>query len=122
MQEGVEYIRAAGAHSRDRELDRELPAVAVQRLQLDAPADQRTLAGLQEALQGPVVRAAVARRQDRLGEVAAERLLLRPTEGHLRLRVPRGDAPGRVDRDERVVGGVHDLTEVLLGLAQRLLG
>jgi hypothetical protein len=56
VQERVEGVGATDLHCADRELHGKLATVAVQRLELDAPAEQRPLAGLDEPLQPAVVR------------------------------------------------------------------
>ena len=62
------------------------------------------------------VRLAKRRRDDRLGEVAAERLLARPAERLLRLRVPGDDDAVGVHADERVVRGVEDQVRARVAL------
>jgi hypothetical protein len=76
---------------RDRDLDRELAAVAMERRELEPLVDHRRIAGREEAREPAHVRLAVGLGDDRVGEHAPDRFLARPAEGRSRLRVPRRD-------------------------------
>ena len=91
----------------------------MQAAQLEPAIHDRRLAGLEEALHPLEVRLAKRRRDDRLGEVAADRLLARPAERLLGLRVPGDDDAVGVHADEGVVRGVED--QVRAGVALRHL-
>ena len=92
---------------------------AMQAAQLEPPIDDRRLAGREKSPHPLEVRFAERRRDDRLGEVAADRLLARPAERLFRLCVPADDAAVGVHADERVVRGVED--QVGAGVALRHL-
>ena len=108
VQEGVEGGGVGVAVVADRDLDRELVAVAVDRAQLGARVKDRALSGAQEALDAVPVGLAVALGHDRVGQRAAQHLVAGIPERPLRRLVPVDDPAGRVDRDERVVRGVQD--------------
>jgi hypothetical protein len=82
----------------DRDLYRELAAVAAQGGHLQAPAQDARLAGA-GAGQGPPVSRAVRRRDDERCELLTHRLGARPSERGLGGVVPLDDEPVGVDHD-----------------------
>jgi hypothetical protein len=121
VQERVEGETLLHLDRRDRQLDRELVAVAVQRRQLQPPPQHRPLAGGEEALEAEAVGRSQTVGDDRLGQLATERLAARPAEARFGLGVPAGDPAARVDRDEGVVGVLDDLAgPVVAALEGRL--
>src|SRR5713101_2439145 len=72
MDESVEGVGFSHAQGRDRHFHRELMAVAMQGGKLDALVKYRSLAGGQEMPQAAVMRLAVSRRNNGLGQVSAE--------------------------------------------------
>ncbi len=92
--------------------------VTVQSAQLEPPVHHGSHAGGAEAPQALGVGHAVARRDDRFGQVPPERLLARPAEGLFSLAVPPGDAAIHADRDDGVERRVHDQASPFLAGAQ----
>ena len=95
--ESVEHEAVAAPQRGNAQFDLDLLAVAPQRLDFDAAAENRAFAGAQEALAGPTCE----RRGARPGmissqRVPADRFVARPAEDLLGLRVPvRDDAAAR---------------------------
>ena len=119
-QERPEEIPVVSPHrQRDGDFDRELVAVPMEAAQLEPAIDDRRLAGGEKTLHPLQVRLTKCRRNDRLGEVAAERFFAGPAESLLRLRVPADDEARLVHADERIVGGVEN--QVGAGIALRHL-
>ena len=71
LDEGVEEVRLATGDLPDGQLDGELVAVAMQGHELDAPADDGRLAGVEEPPQPVTVRVAQGDRDDRVGDLPA---------------------------------------------------
>ena len=114
VQQRVEGVAVVRAHRGDGELDGELAAVAMQRRELEPPAENPAVAGGQEVLEAPEVRRPVALGEDCLGEGAPDRLGARPAEDGLRLPVPIDDHAQVVGRDELLAPGVPGREHVLL--------
>ncbi len=122
LQKGVEGMAGVRLESRDRQLDGKLVAVTMKRRQLEALADDRPLAGRQEALDSPPVSLALGHGDDRSGQVSTDRLVAGPAEALLRLWIPVRHDAGRVDRDEGVVRGLQDLSRLPPTRLQSRLG
>ena len=78
--EGAEQPRALKAHRRDRELDGDLSPVAAQAGDLDALVQDRPFAARQEVRQSALMRIAMARRNDRRGQLPPHHIRRRPSE------------------------------------------
>src|SRR5688572_16115894 len=63
----------------------------------------------------------MSRGHDRLGEIAADRILAPPPERRLGLRVPVADRAVGLDRDEGVMSGLEDTAGLALAGRQRRL-
>ena len=111
----TEDPRVGEAKRRDRELDRNLSAVATQPGNLDAPVQDGPLARREEVGEPALVRLAVARRDDRRGQRPPQHLRGGPPEHPLRLGAPATDCPRTVHRDHGVQGGVDDRLQARLG-------
>lgn len=120
VQEGMEDVRVAGPHRRDRQLDQQLVAIAVKGFDLEALIEHRTLAGVQKMLEPAQVAPSVALRDDRLGEDPPDRLLARPAEGGLSLAIPIDHEPARVHRHVRLVGAVENRSPSVAGRGFRV--
>ena len=83
-----EHGRLAGADAVDRDLDRELAAVGPHAQQLEAPPEDRRLAGLDVARQRPAVRRSQRRGDDQLRHLAADHVRRLATEDPLGRGVP----------------------------------
>jgi hypothetical protein len=94
--------------ARDRHLDRELVAVAVEGAQLNALTEDRPLAGAQKSLQAAAVGLAEALRDDRVGHGTAQHLLAGEPERALGRAVELHDPPVGIHRHERFVRSVED--------------
>ena len=97
-----EHGLAVALDARDRQLDRELPALLVHAGELHAAAQDRGPARLEVPGERRPVPLAQVLRDDQLGDVASERLLARVAERPLRGRVELPDDPPAVDDDHGV--------------------
>ncbi len=79
-----EHRRIAAGDSRDRDLDRELAAVATHPGQLEPAVEDSGLAGLDVAREPGLMVLAQLRRDDQLGKCLADHLVARIAEGVLR--------------------------------------
>ena len=123
---GREHGGAGNVDSADRELGRELGPVRAHCLNLDPAAEERTRARrrpeLGPALERPSMRLARRRRNDQLGELAAENVLLRVSERALGRAVELEDEPTVVDGDHGVERRIEDRARQCAGIsAQRCL-
>ena len=120
--DAAEEAPVRGLPGRERELDRELGAVRAQADDLDGLADDaRGLRALGHAADAGVVhRAEALRHQHR--QRAADDVGLAQPEHALRGRVPGQHAAVVAGGDHRVVRGLGERAEALLGVAQRRLG
>ena len=120
--ECVEHVAAQAAQCRDGELDPELAAVAPDRFDLEALAQDCGLAGVEKAFEPRLVTRAVRGRHDRGGERPPDRLGARPAEHRLGLPVPLRDVAGLVHLHEGIERRVDDPARHLLAFRERLLG
>lgn len=111
-QEAKEQTLAGEVGGSDRQLDREFVARGTEADNLDAPIEQRPLARGHIMSKASVVRFAVARRNDELAKLSADRLVARPAEGGFGDCVPSGDHPVLCHHDHGVESGVEDGGEV----------
>ncbi len=119
-QERVEGPAAVDLDRVHGQLDQELQAGLVDGRHLDALAEDRPLAGLDEAPERLLVRRAQAAGDDVLGEALAEDRLALPAERALGLRVPADHAPLGVHRDQAVDRAVDHPPQVGLAALERL--
>ena len=108
VEERVEDRGPAYARRRDAQLDRNLAAVTVKGGELEAASGEADLPALEKPLHSPVVGFAVALGDDQLRHRTSACLLAGPAEGLLGGLVPGDDGARRVDRHERLVGGLED--------------
>ena len=120
-EEAVEQDALAAAQRGDAEFGGEILAVAPQRADFAAVAENLALPGTHESVERRLQLAAFQFGDDQLDEVLAERVLPRPSEDLLGLRIPVQDASALVDLDEGIERGVDDAARQLLAFAQRLL-
>ena len=92
---------------RDPQFDRKLGAAAVQRRQLEAPADISPLAGLQKPLQSREMRRAIPFGDDQLGQCAADNLGMRPAEQFGRALIPLADRAVTLHDHDGIERGVQ---------------
>ena len=90
----------------------------MQRRQLEAPVEDRRLTGGVKATHPFDVRTSKVRRDDRVREIAANRLGPRPPEGRSGLRVPVDDPSLCIDADEGVVRRIQNRVGARLALGQ----
>jgi hypothetical protein len=118
----AEHRRAGQIHARDRQLHRDLPAAGGERGHLDAPAEQRALAGLQVAGEPGAVPIAQRGRHEHVGELPPDDVGRRIAERPLGRRVELDDPPEVVHGHHAVERGIHDGPLAPLLIADRLLG
>ncbi len=104
----------------DDELHRELAAARLDRRQLDASLQDRTLAGGEVTRETGTMRLAEMGRHDELGERATDGLEARAAEGLLGRGVEVRDAPAGVHGDDTVERGLHDRGASVAGANERL--
>ena len=121
VDEGVETDRSTALRRPDRELHRELVAVAMDRIQLHPSRQDASLARLGVPAQSLAVGCTLLLRDDELRQLDADRLGTRPSEGHLCLVVPVLDRPGAIDGHEGIARRLDDHALLLLAGDQRLL-
>ncbi len=79
---------------RDRQFERAFLAVPAQSGNLDAPAQNHGLSGLQIALEAVLMRVPIALRNDQIGHRTSDDLLARPSEDTDSAIIPVGDCTG----------------------------
>ncbi len=103
----------AAAQGRQTDLHRQRAAVTVKTEQLAVAAHPSRLGMFRIALPQPSVRIAQRLRQQQLDRLA-EQFLARVTEQQLGLPIDHHDAALRVDQDEGIGRGFHDVAEALV--------
>src|SRR5689334_19546514 len=120
-QEGVEHITGAARQRGHAELDFYPLAAAANGIELDALTEDGPCPVPQEARDAVAMAAAEVIRHDQAGERSPDRLLARPAEDGLGLRIPFEHVPGVIHLDEGVKSAIDDVAGELLALAGRLL-
>src|SRR5207245_9699845 len=95
----------------DGELDWKFVAITMEAFQLRARVENRSFTGLEEAGETETVRLPITRGNDGIRHQPADGLGLWPPKDRLRHRVPVGDDPIRVHRDNRVERGIENAAE-----------
>ena len=104
----------------NRDLNRELAAVAMERRQLHGPAEQPAFTRFDEPRQPAAVGLAITTRNDGPGKGPANRLIVRPAEDRLGLAVPVRDHSPLIRGDHRARRGIDDDLQPLLRVLERL--
>jgi hypothetical protein len=120
--EGAEAQCVAGRDRPHRELDRKFGAQAVRRRQLNRPVQDVRLPRGKVARHALLVQLAITERHDELRQQLSARLVARPAESPLGLRVPLVDAARSIDDDHRLGRRGDRRGEPLAALAQCALG
>src|SRR5258708_26047505 len=105
---GAERNRAGRADRRNRQFDRELPTIAMQRGQFDALAKHMRFPRRYVTRQALPMRTPIVLRHDRLLDLASDRLLARPAERLFGLRIPAPNDPSLIDAHDRIDGPFQD--------------
>jgi hypothetical protein len=108
VEERVEDRLPVHAGRRDGQLDRHLAAVTVKGGELEAVPGDAGLPAVEKPAHSPVVGFAVTLGDDQLRHRASARLLPGPPECLLGGLVPGDDGARRIDRHERLAGGLED--------------
>jgi hypothetical protein len=117
-----EDVAVGARRHADRQLHRELAAVGPHGMGFDQPPDVRPLAGAPEALHAIVVGAAVAWRDDQVGQRLAQCGIARMAEAAFGCGIELHHAAFAVHAHHTVEGGFDGGTQAGLALAQRLVG
>ena len=107
------------AQRSDAQLDLDLGSVAPQRLDLQALSQHRAFAAAQIACEPVLVTRTMPRRHDQLAQNLPDRLIARPAEDRLRLRVPVHDDAALVHLNEAVQGRDDDTARHALAVEER---
>jgi hypothetical protein len=113
--------RARERDPRDRQLDRELGAVAAHAAQLEPTVEDHAVFGLEEPRQPPPVGIAKGGRHDQLSHLAADGFVRAVAERRLGSVVPADHATVRVHRHDRVEGRLEHGAQARLARTDLLL-
>jgi len=119
--EAVEHEAVAALQLGHAQFDLEFLAVAPDRVDFEAAAEDGAFSTAQEPLHAGGVRVAVGVRDDQFAEFGSHRFGVRPSEDVLGLRIPIRDRALLVHLDEGVERVVDDAARQLLAFAQRFL-
>jgi hypothetical protein len=115
VQEGVEDRLTPLVLKLQRHLHRELPAIAINRGQLQPASGELGVTGTADPRHTGIVGVTQRRRNHQLGGGASDRLVGGPSEEPLGRPVPGRDPAAAVHRHERVVGAVQHRTPARRG-------
>ncbi len=122
IDEGADVTRAIPFVGRHRHLDRDLAPALGQRRQFDVLVQVRAGAGIEQAADVRVMRFALLRRHDQIGQLAAARVLARPAKDAFGRRVPRHHHAVAVGTDEAAERRIDDRAVPGFALAQQRFG
>ena len=102
----------------NRQFDREFPAIAVERGQLQSLVEDWTLAGCEESANALTVCFSETFWQEEFRDFLSQRLFSIPAKGHFGLRVPVPDFAVGIHRDDRVQRGLDEQAATLVHFVQ----